>query len=127
MEINALSNVIIGCAIRVHRTLGPGLLESIYNTCLQVELQKAGLSFESQVPVAVQYHGVEFQNALRLDLLVENLVIVELKCVEKVLPVHKSQLLSYLRLKDKRLGLLINFHVKRLADGIKRVVNNLPE
>jgi GxxExxY protein len=127
MEINELSHVIIGCAIRVHKTLGPGLLESICNACLQIELQKAGLSFEVNVPVPVRYEGIEFPNALRLDPLVEDQIIVELKSVEKILPVHGAQLLSYLRLKDKQLGLLINFHVKWLRDGILRVVNGLPE
>jgi GxxExxY protein len=127
MEINQLSNVIIGCAIRVHRELGPGLLESIYSPCLQLEFQRAGLAYETQVPVPIRYDGLEVPNALRLDFVVENQIVVELKCIEKVLPVHHAQLLSYLRLSDKQLGLLINFHVNRLADGIKRIVNNLPE
>jgi GxxExxY protein len=127
MEINQLSNVIIGGAIRVHRELGPRLLESIYSPCLQLEFQRAGLAYETQVPVPIRYDGLEVPNALRLDFVVENQIVVELKCIEKVLPVHHAQLLSYLRLSDKQLGLLINFHVNRLADGIKRIVNNLPE
>lgn len=127
MEINALSYLIIGCAIRVHRATGPGMVEKVYAVCLQRELQKAGISCEVQVPVAVQYEGVTIHRGYRIDLLVEDQIVVEIKSVARLLPLHFAQLLTYLRLRDKRLGLLINFNVKRLADGIKRVVNRLPE
>jgi GxxExxY protein len=119
----AVSRRIISGAMRVHTALGPGLLESAYEACLLHELQLAGLRVSSQVPFPLVYNGLKLDVGYRLDLLVEDLVIVEIKCVEAIAPVHKAQLLSYLRLNGKSLGLIINFHVERLKDGIRRVVN----
>jgi GxxExxY protein len=119
----AVSRCIISAAMKVHTALGPGLLESAYEACLLHELQVAGLRVSSQVPFPLVYNGLKLEVGYRLDLLVEDLVIVEIKCVEAIAPVHKAQLLSYLRLNGKSLGLIINFHVERLKDGIRRVVN----
>ncbi|NJL55562.1 GxxExxY protein [bacterium] len=107
----------------VHRELGPGLLESAYETCLKYELKQAGLAVESQVPQPVSYKGMALECGYRLDVLVEDLVIVELKAVEALLPIHDAQLLTYLRLRNLWLGLLINFNVPILKHGIKRLVN----
>jgi len=115
---------VIGAAIRIHRALGPGLLESAYEECLCYELSKAGLRFERQKPQPVIYENVKLDCGYKLDLVVEDLVIVELKCVEKVLPIHEAQLLTYLKLSGLQIGLLMNFHVPVLRDGLKRVVLN---
>lgn len=120
---NEISQRIIGAAIAVHRELGPGLLESAYETCLKYELKQAGLAIESQVPQPVSYKGLALECGYRLDVLVEDLVIVELKAVEALLPIHDAQLLTYLRLRNLWLGLLINFNVPILKHGIKRLVN----
>lgn len=122
-RLNVLSGQIIDAAMCVHTVLGPGLLESAYEVCLAHELRKRGLRVETQFALPVSYDGVHVDVGYRLDLLVENDVVVELKAIETVLPVHKAQLLSYLKLGGKRLGLLINFHVDRLKDGITRLVN----
>jgi GxxExxY protein len=122
--LNQTSSVIIQAAIKVHSTVGPGLLESLYRTCLAFELRARGLTVETEKPVPVYYEGVQLDGGYRIDLLVEDSVIVEVKSTEKVLPVHYAQLLSYLRLLNKRLGLLINFNTTRVAYGIKRVVNH---
>ena len=122
---NKITEKIIGCAIEVHRSLGPGLLESAYEECLCFELAQAGLQFERQVPLPVVYKGVKFDCGYRMDIVVENLIIVEIKAIEKILPVHEAQLLSYLKLYNKKIGLLINFHVPVLKSGLKRIVNNL--
>ncbi len=124
MELNQISGKIIECSIKVHRALGPGMLESAYEACLLYELHKAGFKAEKQVTLPIIYDGVKIDAGYRIDLMVENEVIVELKAVDKLHPVHKAQLLSYLKLSDKRLGLLINFNVKLLMDGVQRVVNN---
>ncbi len=121
VKLNELTEKIIGCAIEVHRTLGPGLLESIYEKALSYELKKCGINFESQVVVPVIYKG-ENLGEMRLDLLVEDEVIVELKAVDRVDPLFKAQLLSYLKLTKKKLGLLINFNSAALKDGITRVI-----
>lgn len=113
---------IVDGAFRVHSVLGPGLLECVYEQCLAHELKKRGLRFELQKPVPIEYDSVRIDCALRLDMLVEDSVIVEIKAIEVVQPVHKAQLLSYLRLANKPLGLLINFHVPLIKDGIKRVI-----
>ncbi len=123
MELNEISEKIIGASIQVHRTLGPGLLESAYEACLKYELEKRGLKVSSQVELPVIYDGMKIDLGYRLDLLVEDSVIVELKAVNKTTPVHEAQLLSYLKLSKKRLGLLINFNVTRLKDGITRRIN----
>ena len=124
MDLNQISEQVIGGAITVHRTLGPGLLESTYETCLCHELKKLGLGVARQKTLPVIYDGLTIDNGYRVDLVVEEKVIVELKAVEKVLPVHEAQLLSYLRLAHCNLGLLINFNTKYLKDGISRVVND---
>lgn len=121
--INELTHQIIGAAMKVHSALGPGLLESAYNACLVHELVKSGLGVRSEVSLPVVYDGVRLDVGYRLDLLVEEQVIVELKCVESFSALHEAQLLSYLKLSNLGVGLLINFHVKQLKDGIKRIVN----
>ncbi|MCD4783438.1 MAG: GxxExxY protein [Candidatus Eremiobacteraeota bacterium] len=125
--INKITGKIIGVAIDVHRVLGPGLLESAYEACMVFDLIEAGLKVEQQKPLPVIYKNEKLDCGYRLDLLVEDEVIVEIKSVEKVLPIHKSQLLSYLRLSDKKVGLLINFNVIILKDGISRIVNNFQD
>ena len=121
---NQLTDKIIGAAIEVHRTLGPGLLESAYEECLCYELSQSGLGFQRQVELPVRYKCVNLDCAYRIDLIVEGTVIVELKTVSELLPVHSSQLLTYLKLSDKPIGLLINFNVPVLKKGLKRVVNH---
>jgi len=116
-----LTGVIIGCALEVHQTLGPGLLESVYESCLAFELTKAGCTVERQKSQPVSYKGLELNEGYRLDLLVNNAVVVELKCVERLLPIHEAQLFTYLKLSGKRTGLLINFLSKLLKDGIQRI------
>jgi GxxExxY protein len=123
--LNELSYKIIGCAIEVYKTLGPGLLESVYEKALVHELSLIGIPVKSQVEVEMSYKGVNIGEGLRLDLLVDDRIIVELKCVEEIKSVHYKQLLTYLKLMDKRLGLLINFNVTDIMQGINRVVNNL--
>jgi GxxExxY protein len=125
MHINQISGAIIDAAMKVHSTLGPGLLESAYRACLMHELHKRGLSVVAELKMPLIYDSIKMDVGYRLDLLVENAVIVELKAVEAVAPVHQAQLLSYLRLSSKQVGLLINFNVLHLRDGIKRLVNNL--
>ena len=122
--LNQISSTIIEAAIKVHRSLGPGLLESLYCTCLAYELKSRGLTIEVEKAVPVYYEGVRLDGGYRLDLLVEDAIIVEVKSAEKVLPVHYAQLLSYLKLLNKRVGLLINFNTPRVTLGIKRVVNH---
>ena len=121
-EVNGLTGEIVDAAYKVHSALGPGLLESVYEICLAYELEKRGLEVARQVEMPVEYDGRRLDSGLRLDLLVAETVVVELKAVEHVLPVHKAQLLSYLRLADKPVGLLINFHVPLIKDGIQRMV-----
>ena len=125
MEINDVSGTIVDAAMKVHSALGPGLLESAYEACLLYELHKRGLKAERQVALPVTYEQVRIDVGYRLDLLVEDEVVVELKSVDEVNPIHKAQLLSYLKLSDKRLGLLINFNVQQLKDGVTRMANNL--
>jgi GxxExxY protein len=125
MEINQVSGLIIDAAMKVHSALGPGLLESAYEACLIYELRKRGMKVESQVTLPVLYDEVKIDAGYRIDLMVNDAVIVELKTVERLLPVHQAQLLSYLKLSGKRAGLLINFHIPHLRDGIKRLVNQL--
>ena len=122
-DIDSLTYRIIGCAMEVYKQLGPCLLENIYEQALRHELQLNDIPVESQVEVNVNYKGRNITDNLRLDLLVDNRVIVELKSVEELKPVHHKQLLTYLRLMDKKIGLLINFNTDNLMDGIKRVIN----
>jgi GxxExxY protein len=124
-ELNFLTGKIVGCAIQVHRVLGPGLLESAYEECLCYELELAGFKFEHQKPLPLIYRDKKLECGYRLDILVENQVILEIKAVELVLPIHEAQLLTYLKLSGIKAGLLINFCVPILKDGIKRIVNNL--
>jgi GxxExxY protein len=123
LPFDNLTHEIIAAAIDVHRVLGPGLLESAYSTCLQHELSRRGLAFVTQQRVPVVYKGVTLDCAYRLDLLVDSAVVVEVKALADVLPIHQAQLLTYLRLKDLPVGLVINFQVERLVDGVKRVIN----
>jgi GxxExxY protein len=123
-ELNEISGKIIECSIRVHTELGPGMLEGAYQTCLMHELVEIGYSVKSQLTLPIVYRGVSLDAGYRIDLLVQGSVIVELKAIERLLPVHEAQLLSYLRMSGLRLGLLINFNVKRLVDGVRRVVND---
>ena len=123
MELNEISKKIIGAAIQVHRTLGPGLLESTYEACLKYELEKQGLIIQSQVGLPVIYDGIKIDLGYRLDILVEDAVIIELKAVTAITPLHEAQLLSYLKLSGKHPGLLINFNVTLLKDGITRRIN----
>ncbi|MFC1851625.1 GxxExxY protein [candidate division CSSED10-310 bacterium] len=127
MHENEISEKIIGAAIEVHRILGPGLLESIYEEALCYELHSRGVKFVRQQSVPIPFKGIKLGTDLRLDFLVENKVIVDLKAKEKLSSIDEPQLLTYLRLSKKRLGLIINFHVKVLRDGITRIVNKLPE
>jgi GxxExxY protein len=122
-NVQEISHVVITAAMRVYSELGPGLLESTYTACLQYELRKAGLKSDAQVGLPVVYDGVKLDIGYRIDLLVEDLVIVELKSVDGIAPVHQAQIISYLKLSGRSLGLLINFNVVHLKDGIKRFVN----
>jgi GxxExxY protein len=112
-----LTERVIGAAIEVHRALGPGLLESAYEECLCHELQLRGISFQRQVPLPVSYKGVRLDCGYRIDLIVENILVLELKCIEHVLPIHEAQLLTYLKLTGKRVGLILNFNVSILTRG----------
>jgi len=124
-ELNQLSQDILDAAFRVHTALGPGLLESAYEHCLCYELQKNGLCATSQVQLPVVYDGVKIDAGYRIDILVENRIIIEIKAVDRLLSIHDAQLLTYLKLANKHVGLLINFNVKSLKNGIKRMVHNL--
>jgi GxxExxY protein len=121
-EVERVAKEIVDAAFKVHKTLGPGLLEAVYEACLTRELELRGLSVERQVPVPIVYEGAKLDAGLRLDMLVSGLVVVEIKAVEKPNPVFDAQLLSYLRLSGRRLGLLINFTVPVIKAGIKRIV-----
>ncbi len=127
MTENEISRQIVDAAFQLHTRLGPGLLESVYEVLMGHGLRKRGLRVERQVPVRIDYDGITFDEGFRADLIVEGGVIVELKSVEKTLPVHGKQLLTYLRLTDKRLGLLVNFGEALVKHGIERVVNGLPD
>lgn len=126
-RLDQLSRRIIGAAIEVHRHLGPGLLESAYEACLAFELRQAGFRVEEQVALPIVYKQVKLDCGYRLDLVVEDDIILEIKAVEKLLPIHAAQLLSYLRLAHKRVGLLMNFHVPVLKSGLKRIVSEFPD
>jgi len=126
-RVNEITEGVIGAAIEVHRTLGPGLLESAYELCLARELALRKFSFVRQMPVPLVYKGVELECGYVIDLLVDGSVVVELKSVDKLLPIHEAQLLTYLKLLDLRVGLLINFKERTLLQGLKRLVNNFPD
>jgi GxxExxY protein len=121
-KADQLSHIAIGAAIEVHRLKGPGLIESIYEKCLSRELNLRGITCETQRVVRIEYKGLAFDEPLRFDLLVEGCLLIELKCIERILPVHKAQLLSYMKLLDVPVGLVINFHEIKLVDGIARMI-----
>jgi GxxExxY protein len=122
VAINKLTEKVIGCAIEVHKSLGPGLLEAAYEKCLSKELTLEGIKFKTQAPLPVKYKGVRLECGYRVDFLVEKTLIIELKSIEKVLDVHKAQILTYMKLANIKVGLLINFNVKLLRNGIQRFV-----
>ena len=124
-ELERIAKITLDCAFKVHTALGPGMLESAYEACLMYELKRNGLKASSQVLLPIVYDDTKIDAGYRLDIFVENELIVELKAVEITLPVHTAQLLSYLKLSNKKLGLIINFNVPSLMDGIKRIVNDL--
>jgi GxxExxY protein len=124
-DLNEISGQIVDAAMKVHSALGPGLLENAYEACLKHELDKRGMETKQQVGLPLIYEGVQINLGYRLDLLVENEVVVELKTVDKIMPIHEAQLLSYLKLSGRKLGLLINFNVLHLKSGIKRMVNGI--
>lgn len=127
MTENELTKTVIGLCLKIHKAMGPGLMESVYEEILCYELLKSGIQFNRQPPIAVMYEGIRMNLGFRADIIVEDKLIVELKSVESIAPIHSKVLLTYLRLTNKRLGLLINFNVEMIKDGIKRVVNNLQE
>jgi GxxExxY protein len=120
-ERDPVTQQVIGCAIEVHRNLGPGLLESTYERCLAHELKLAGVSFLNQTPLPIDYKGITLDSAYRLDFLIDDYLVVELKAVEQLLPIHQAQLITYMKLAEAPVGLLINFNVKLLKDGIRRL------
>ena len=123
MTENEIATIIVDACFKVHTTLGPGLLESVYESVLLYELEKRGLSVTKQQVIPVSYDGTQFEEGFRADLIVEDKIIIELKSAEKVMPVHKKQLLTYLRLSDRKLGLLVNFGENLIKNGISRVIN----
>jgi GxxExxY protein len=125
MTENEIAKIIVDAAFKIHTTLGPGLFESVYERVLAYELEKRGLRVRRQQPISIIYDSLEFEEGFKADLMVEDKVIVELKSIEAVAPVHKKQLITYLRLADKRLGLLINFNVNLIKEGITRLANRL--
>ena len=126
MEFDKLSNRVIGCAIEVHRVLGPGLLESTYEQCLAHELSQNGIEFKLQHPLPVEYKGVRLDCGYRIDVFVEDTLVLELKSVEEIKGIHEAQLLTYMKLAGAKTGLLINFNAIRLKDGIRRFVHRSP-
>jgi GxxExxY protein len=120
MEINDITRIIIGCGIEVHKQLGPGLLESAYEECLAFELKQKGLTVERQKALPIQYKDIQLEYGYRIDLLVENTVVIELKSVDILHPLHEAQILTYMKFSDKKVGLLMNFNVLVLKDGVKR-------
>ena len=122
-DANVITEKVIGAAIQVHKQLGPGLLEKIYAECLAIELVDCGLQIKRELAIPIQYGNKTIEDAYRLDFLVENTLVIECKTVEQLLPIHSAQVLTYLKLLDKRLGLLINFNVEVLHKGIKRIAN----
>lgn len=125
MDENELSSLIVGAAIEVHRSLGPGLLESTYEECLCHELSLNNIPFQRQAPMPVVYKGIQLDCGYRVDIIVDKKVILELKSVAEIQPIHKAQLLTYLKLSGLKLGMLLNFNVQLMKDGINRFVNNL--
>ena len=127
MEIELIAKEIVNSAIRVHKALGPGLLESVYQKCLCFELEKVGFNVECETPVPVTYGDVKIDMGFRADMIVEDSIIIENKTVDKIAPIHEAQLLTYMKITDIRLGFLLNWNVTLMKDGIKRMVNKLKE
>ena len=127
MDIEETAKIIVDSAIKVHRALGPGLMESVYQQCLAHELRKSGLRVDCEIGLPVIYDGIKIDAGYRIDMLIENRVIIENKTVERILPIHEAQLLTYLKLRDIQLGFLLNWNVPLMKYGIKRMVNNLVE
>ncbi len=125
MDENEIGERLLGCALKVHKALGPGLLESAYETCLAYEFDKTGLTYRRQVTLPIFYDATRIDDGYRLDLLIENRVVVEVKAVAKLAEIHQAQLISYLKLGGFKLGYLLNFNVQKMKDGIRRVVNGL--
>ena len=125
MSENELAKIVVDLSLKIHRALGPGLLESVYEEVLSYELAKSGLKFNRQQGIVVVYEGIKMDLGFRADIIIEDKLIIELKSVESIAPVHSKILLTYLRLTNKKLGLLVNFNVELIKDGIKRIVNNL--
>src|SRR5687768_8890920 len=124
MEINDITELVIGAAIKVHRALGPGLLESTYEACLSHELVLMGLRVERQKPMPVFYNGTQLDVGYRIDMIVEGQVVVEIKCSKKIKPIHEAQMLTYLKLSNSKVGLIINFKVEMLRSGLRRIVRD---
>ena len=122
MNVNDITGQVIGAAIEVHKTIGPGLLENIYEECICVELSNRGIPFERQKEIEIEYKGIKLESKYRIDILVNNLIVVELKSCDALLPIHEAQLLTYLKLTELKVGLLINFNVPILKEGIRRLV-----
>ena len=127
MELEQIARQIVHCAIKVHKTLGPGLLESVYQKCLAYELERVGLTVPCEVPVQVHYGNVEIDAGFRADMIVENSIIIENKTVEHIAPIHEAQLLTYLKLTNFNIGFILNWNVILMKNGIRRMVNNLPK
>ena len=127
MNVNEITRQVVDAAIKVHSHLGPGLLESVYLHCLEYELSKRGFKVKKELPVPISYFEVELELGFRMDLLVDDRVVIELKSVEQVAPVHKKQLLTYLRLANKEVGLLLNFNVNLMKEGITRIANGVAD
>ena len=125
MDIEQIAKTAVTSAIKVHKTLGPGLLESVYQKCLTYELKKAGLKVQTEVPLPVQYENIKIDAGFRADMIIEDLVIIENKTVDKIAPIHEAQLLTYLKMTGLNLGFLLNWKSVLMKDGIKRMVNNL--
>ena len=125
MDLEDIGRHVVNSAVKIHRALGPGLLESAYQQCLAYELRKVGLQVECEVVIPIQYEEIQIDNGYRVDMLINDLVIIENKTVDRLLHIHMAQLLTYLKMKDLRLGYLINWNVKLIKDGIQRLVNNL--
>lgn len=127
MTENEIGKIVIDAALKIHKAIGPGLLELVYEVILEHELENRGLKVKKQVPIAIEYEGIKFQEGFRADLIVEDKVIVELKSVEQISGAHKKQVQTYLKLTGKKLGFLLNFNTELMKDGITRVVNGLEE
>lgn len=125
VDLEEIGSHVVNSAVKIHRSLGPGLLESAYQQCLAYELRKAGFQVESEVVIPIQYEEIQIDNGYRVDMLINDAVIVENKTVDRLLRIHMAQILTYLKMKDLRLGYLINWNVKLIKDGIQRLVNNL--